>query len=188
LERITSLRIKETTKAKLDLHKGSDSHDELLLIFLNYFDMTGVNPRQYTAHPIEETRKLADRVINIIKGIEKTTDDKLREILNTVKSEGYLRSPPISQPAEESLTAEELQQYIAINEGHAAKLEKKDKKLSLLEKELADYQRKLRELESNGGKKQVKDSLPSLDQLAPGRFFQRPGVASSTKCWSGSLK
>jgi len=77
LEKTSVIRIKDTTKAKIDQHKGSDSHDELLLIFLNYFETTGVNPRQHTAHPIEETRKLADRVIKIIKGIEKTTDDKL---------------------------------------------------------------------------------------------------------------
>jgi len=52
-----------------------------------------VNPRQHTAHPIKETRKLADRVIKMIKDIEKTTDDKLREILNTVKSEGREATP-----------------------------------------------------------------------------------------------
>ncbi len=40
-------------------------------MFLNYFEITGVNLRQNTAHPIGETRKLADRVIKIIKGIEK---------------------------------------------------------------------------------------------------------------------
>jgi len=34
-----------------------------------------------------------------------------------MKGEGYLRSAPISQRAEESVTAEELQQYVAINEG-----------------------------------------------------------------------
>jgi len=124
LERITSLRFKETIKAKIDQHKGSDSHDELLLMFLNYFDMTGGNPRENTAHSIEETRKLANRVIKSIKGKENTTDDKLREILNTVKSEGSLRSTQTSQqPTDESPTREELQRYVDINKGHAAELE-----------------------------------------------------------------
>ena len=81
-------------------------------MFLSYFDMTGVNPRENTAHPIEETRKLANRVIKSIKSKENTTDDKLREILNTVKNEASLRNTPISQPAEESLGREELQQYV----------------------------------------------------------------------------
>lgn len=113
----------------------------------------------------------------------------MREILNTVKSEGSLRSTQTSQqPTDESPTREELQQYIDINEGHAAELEKKDKKPNILEKELSDLQRKNRELESNACKKQIKDGLQSLDQLAPGRLFQSPGVASSTRCWSGSLK
>lgn len=83
-------------------------------------------PRQNTAHPIKETRKLADRVIKIIKGIEK------------------------------------------------------DKKLNLLEKEMADYQRKIREMESNGGSNEelterrrvILQELEKLDKAKKTTAFQ----------------
>ena len=47
----TSVRVKESTKFRLDKSKGSKSHDAFIAEMLDYFDATGIMPQSKIASP-----------------------------------------------------------------------------------------------------------------------------------------
>ncbi|MEN5058911.1 BfmA/BtgA family mobilization protein [Sphingobacterium kitahiroshimense] len=71
----SAIRLTEATKQRLKAFNKSNSYEENLVILLEYFDRTGINPSSLKEHPIDVTMKGFDRMIAILKSIEKTKID-----------------------------------------------------------------------------------------------------------------
>ncbi len=76
----TSVRVKESTKFRLDKSKGSKSHDAFIAEMLDYFDATGIMPQSKIASPAATVKEQASRVIEVVRGVEKTTNVRLKNI------------------------------------------------------------------------------------------------------------
>jgi hypothetical protein len=71
----SAIRLTEGTKQRLKAFNKSNSYEENLVLLLEYFDRTGINPSSLKEHPIDVTMKGFDRMIAILKNIEKTKID-----------------------------------------------------------------------------------------------------------------
>lgn len=76
----TSVRVKESTKFRLDKSKGSKSHDAFIAEMLDYFDATGIMPQSKIASPAVTVKEQASRVIEVVRGVEKATNIRLKNI------------------------------------------------------------------------------------------------------------
>lgn len=76
----TSVRVKESTKFRLDKSKGSKSYDAFIAEMLDYFDATGIMPQSKIASPAATVKEQASRVIEVVRGVEKATNTKLKNI------------------------------------------------------------------------------------------------------------
>jgi vacuolar-type H+-ATPase subunit I/STV1 len=78
----TQIRVYTTTKAKIDKMKGKLSSASYVDGMVYYFEMTGLTPQSMRAHPSQELKDGIERVVKIIRNIEKT---KIDETLNLVR-------------------------------------------------------------------------------------------------------
>jgi hypothetical protein len=69
----TSIRIKESTRFRLDMLKGNKSHDAFVAEMLLYFETTGITPQSNVMPPNIAAKEQASRVIEVVRGIEKGT-------------------------------------------------------------------------------------------------------------------
>lgn len=76
----TSIRIKESTRFRLDMLKGSKSHDAFVAEMLLYFETTGITPQSNVMPPNIAAKEQASRVIEVVRGIEKSTNVRLKNI------------------------------------------------------------------------------------------------------------
>ena len=80
----TSIRVKESTRLRLDTLKGSQSYDALLSDILTYFETTGIMPKSMMVSPVVAVKEQASRVIEVVRGIEKSQKLTLKTILDLV--------------------------------------------------------------------------------------------------------
>ena len=59
----TSIRIKESTRFRLDMLKGNKSHDAFVAEMLLYFETTGITPQSNVMPPNIAAKEQASRVI-----------------------------------------------------------------------------------------------------------------------------
>ena len=76
----TQIKVKETTKLRLDLLKNSRTYDAVISDMLLYFEMTGITPQSKIVSPAVAVKEQASRVIEVVRGIEKTTTARLKNI------------------------------------------------------------------------------------------------------------
>ena len=93
----TSVRVKESTKFRLDKSKGSKSHDAFIAEMLDYFDATGIMPQSKIASPAVTVKEQASRVIEVVRGVEKATNTRLKNI-----EQMLLRLVPGQMPVNEN--------------------------------------------------------------------------------------
>lgn len=95
----TSIRIKESTRFRLDMLKGNKSHDAFVAEMLLYFETTGITPQSNVMPPNIAAKEQASRVIEVVRGIEKSTNVRLKNIeqlllslVGEVKTPGTIRT------------------------------------------------------------------------------------------------
>lgn len=76
----TQIKVKETTKLRLDLLKNSRTYDAVISDMLLYFETTGITPQSKIVSPAVAVKEQASRVIEVVRGIEKVTNTKLKNI------------------------------------------------------------------------------------------------------------
>lgn len=79
----TSIRIKESTRFRLDMLKGNKSHDAFVAEMLLYFETTGITPQSNVMPPNIAAKEQASRVIEVVRGIEKSTNVRLKTSNNS---------------------------------------------------------------------------------------------------------
>ena len=79
------VKIKQTTKVRLDMLKGGKTYDQIISEMTGYFEQTGISPKSNVISPSVAVKAQADRVIEVVRGIEKTEKVTLKSILDTVK-------------------------------------------------------------------------------------------------------
>lgn len=80
------IKVKPTTKNRIDLLKGADTYDNFICKMLTYFEETGITPISKIVSPVAAMSEAADRIIKVIRGIEKTSGATLTAIYNSVKN------------------------------------------------------------------------------------------------------
>ena len=75
----TQIKVKETTKLRLDLLKNSRTYDAVISDMLLYFETTGITPQSKIVSPAVAVKEQASRVIEVVRGIEKATNTKLKK-------------------------------------------------------------------------------------------------------------
>lgn len=58
--------------------KGSKSHDAFVAEMLLYFETTGITPQSNVMPPNIAAKEQASRVIEVVRGIEKSTNVRLK--------------------------------------------------------------------------------------------------------------
>lgn len=79
----THIRVSKLTKQRIKAMAKGSSYEENIVAFLDYFERTGINPKSLKEHPIDVTIKGFDRMIAILKSIEKTKlDTSMKKLIN----------------------------------------------------------------------------------------------------------
>src|SRR5690606_21964038 len=85
------VRLSKSTAVRVKSFNKGNSYDENIRAFLDYFERTGVNPWMLKEHPIETTMKGFDRVIAILKSIEKNKIDVINNRLKDFDMAGFFK-------------------------------------------------------------------------------------------------
>ncbi len=76
----TQIKVKDNTKIRLDIMKNNRTYDAVIADMLDYFDVTGIMPQSKIASPTTVVKEQASRVIEAVRGVEKTTNVRLKNI------------------------------------------------------------------------------------------------------------
>lgn len=79
------VRLKSSTKIRLDQMKGKKSSDTFVDEMLTYFETLGITPGLRVVSPVVAVKEQASRVIEVVRGVEKTQTVILKSILDEVK-------------------------------------------------------------------------------------------------------
>ena len=130
-----SAKIEESVYARLEAVKGSYSISSYIDLMLNYFTVTATDPKAAQAHPTILALKELERIIKIIKAVEK---DKLNPILAIVKE---MREYGIKKESSGSesidISVEEVTAVVNANEQLTKELDKQKKLNSELNNKIA---------------------------------------------------
>jgi len=112
-----NIRIYETTKNRLDVFKGRKSYNDLLEEMLSYFEITGVAPTSRIASPVVTMKEQSNRVIEVMRGVEKKQNvalNSIYELLKTVSlgTHNNEKGEPISPNDENYLHINEVKDLI----------------------------------------------------------------------------
>lgn len=177
-----TIKILREVKSRLDIQKKSKSYSVYINDMVLYFDALNISPDSFSTHPSIEIKNDIERVIKIIRAIEK---DKITPILNDVrKCEQLLNSqklPPtpkdsnidvienllaeLNNSSDEVLTMDDLLNFISISKEREKEIiqlkeQSNNRPLSIMPPDKA-YNSKLllellQEIESNGTSKDGK--------------------------------
>lgn len=112
--------------------KGSKSHDAFVAEMLLYFETTGITPQSNVMPPNIAAKEQASRVIEVVRGIEKSTNVRLKNIEQLLLSlVGEVKTPGdnpdeymhISQVQELLERSKQLEQEARENREKAGKLQ-----------------------------------------------------------------
>lgn len=82
----TQIKLKKGTKFRLDQLKGTLSYDSFVVNMVSYFETTGLTPSSKIISPVVAVKEQASRIIEVIRGVEKTQNVYLKHITEIVKS------------------------------------------------------------------------------------------------------
>lgn len=126
------IKVKDTTKVRLDLFKNSKTYDTVISEMLLYFETTGITPQSNVMPPNIAAKEQASRVIEVVRGIEKSTNVRLKNIEQLLLSlVGEVKTPGdnpdeymhISQVQELLERSKQLEQEARENREKAGKLQ-----------------------------------------------------------------
>lgn len=197
----TGIRVSRSTAVRIKSFNKSNSYEENIIAFLDYFERTGSNPFMLKEHPIEVTMKGFDRVISILKNIEKNKIDVINERLRKLIEAGGLKADngnteqglkstggikegvPIS---EEDITVEEVEQLITLNGNLNQQIESFQLEIAALNKKIFELKES-----GNGGndslksehqalKKRISELAHNLEKVVkPGTFGSNMQISSA---------
>ena len=88
------IKVKDTTKVRLDLFKSNKTYDTVISEMLLYFETTGITPQSNVMPPNIAAKEQANRVIEVVRGIEKSTNVRLKNIEQLLLSlAGEVKTP-----------------------------------------------------------------------------------------------
>ena len=126
------IKVKDTTKVRLDLFKSNKTYDTVISEMLLYFETTGITPQSNVMPPNIVAKEQASRVIEVVRGIEKSTNVRLKNIEQLLLSlVGKVKTPGdnpdeymhISQVQELLERSRQLEQEARENREKAGKLQ-----------------------------------------------------------------
>lgn len=117
------IKIKDTTKLRIDALKHTDTYDSFIDKMLSYFESTGITPTSKIVSPVAAMREEADRIIKVIRGIEKSEGVTLKAIYDSVKNLSSSGSGEHTDAV--NFTPEEMEKVNAVID-HAQHLEKEN--------------------------------------------------------------
>lgn len=126
------IKVKDTTKVRLDLFKSNKTYDTVISEMLLYFETTGITPQSNVMPPNIAAKEQASRVIEVVRGIEKSTNVRMKNIEQLLLSlVGKVKTPGdnpdeymhISQVQELLERSRQLEQEARENREKAGKLQ-----------------------------------------------------------------
>lgn len=165
----SAIRLTEATKQRLKAFNKSNSYEENLVILLEYFDRTGINPSSLKEHPIDVTMKGFDRMIAILKSIEKTKIDvSMKKLIDIEKLLSPLAEYVQNTFGQNSNNQKKFGNVIGEDEGQITEEELKaivemnqdlNNKIDELEEELRKKNQQIFELSNSESKGTSEDSV-----------------------------
>src|SRR5659263_574007 len=78
--------LNETTKNRLDALKGRKSYNAILEEMLSYFEQTAIPPASRITSPVTAMKEQSNRVIEVMRGVEKKQNVALNSIYELLKT------------------------------------------------------------------------------------------------------
>ena len=131
-----NIKLEISVKSRLDATKKDTSYSDYVDAMLRYFEITNIEPRSWKVYPGLQTQKDLERVIKIIKAIEK---DFIKPTYEIVKGNKHVhlpvQEPPEGNSPSPSMPLDEVQALIDKYTELSEVMERKDEELSQLRKE-----------------------------------------------------
>lgn len=99
-----TIPVRESTKYRLDKVKGNKSYDSIVEEMVNYFEVSGISPTSNIVSPVIVMKEQANRIIEVMRGIEKAQKKEFDTISAKVKNAHF----SIATESEEEKKAEEI--------------------------------------------------------------------------------
>ena len=124
-----SIRLADILYSKLNYLRGKKSFPAYIELMVKYFELTGINPESVQAPLIQETKNGIERIVKIIKAIEK---DKLNRILFLLENDSS--TMPKNQGFVSGITEDQLEEGVKANQKLTDDLDRQRKeKIELLQ-------------------------------------------------------
>lgn len=111
-----NIGLNESTKNRLDALKGRKSYNSLLEDMLTYFEQTGIAPTSRITSPVVAMKEQTNRVIEVMRGIEKKQNLSLDSIYDLLKHVSPGMQITSSTPANNEIKKSESEDHISIDE------------------------------------------------------------------------
>ena len=129
-----NIKLELSVKSRLDATKNDTSYSDYVDAMLRYFEITNIEPRSWKVYPGLQAQKDIERIIKIIKAIEK---DFIKPTYDIVKSNRHVNLPAVPEPesGSPSMPLEDVQELIDKYTEQSEALERKDEELAQLREE-----------------------------------------------------
>jgi len=138
------------TKNRIDALKGRKSYDDILVDMCSYFEITGIAPTSHIISPEVVVKEQSNRVIEVMRGVEKKQNIALNSIYELLKAISLVTH----NNKEESISADD-ENYIHVNDvkqllDQYKELKKQNEKTEEKNKLLLNEVEALKQLKSSG--------------------------------------
>ena len=138
------------TKNRIDALKGRKSYDDILIDMCSYFEISGIAPTSHITSPVVVMKEQSNRVIEVMRGVEKKQNIVLNSIYELLKAV----SLGTHNNKEESISADD-ENYIHVNDvkqllDQYKELKKQNEKTEEKNKLLLNEVEALKQLKSSG--------------------------------------
>lgn len=162
------IRVEAIVWAKMEHLKGEKSFSTYIESMLKYFELTGINPESLQAPLAQETKNGIERIVKIIKAIEKEKINKIITLLESPRESTYDNSV-------DGVSESQLLEVMNINEEMHKNLEHEKKQ----KETLLDQNRMLRQelekrhlhVDSKIDIEGLLDSIETIEGLGPTSSF-----------------
>lgn len=163
-----NIRLDGSIYSKIEYLKGKKSYGEYVGMMLKYFEVTGINPESLQAPLAQETKNGIERIVKIIKAIEKEKINKIITLLESPRESTYDNSV-------DGVSESQLLEVMNINEEMHKNLEHEKKQ----KETLLDQNRMLRQelekrhlhVDSKIDIEGLLDSIETIEGLGPTSSF-----------------
>lgn len=128
------IKIYKTTKIRIDKMKGNQSMPIFIEGMVYYFEMTGLTPQSIRSHPSEDLKDGIERIVKIIRNIEKTKIDNLLEMMQKLTSG---KATVTNVQDKDAFSKNDIEAMLAYKNGLEVALETEKKKNNTLEKKIS---------------------------------------------------